>query len=535
MHDPLSDAIIALNTELDLPVVLNRFLDVSIEHTGAKYAALNVLSAEGQSVDFYFRGMERSLWELIGRGPGAVGVLGRIPPRGTLVVDEVTEHPSFEGFPKGHPPLGSFLGTALRVRDHVFGYLYLASKEGGFTDEDEVIVRALAAAASVAIDNSTMYENVLEREKWLTASQEVTTRLLADPGDEGAIARIVESAKDLGRASAATLTLPGVDGQWVMEFTAGDRADELLGLTLPEGGQALKTIRTGLGTVAVEPPGEVILEPVRGFGPALYAPLRTEGRTVGLLMLWRAKGQPPFNHSDLETAQRFADQAALALSVAELRHVKDVQTLLDDRQRIADDLHDLVSQELFAAAIQLESLAERVPPEYRQTLENSLEHVTRAQHEVRGVVSTLDDERTSEPLIARVRREIVLAQGALGYAPTVRGDWDKLPPEVQTDSALADDLVAVIRESLSNVAQHAAATQVEVAVEMAGQRLTIAVTDDGIGPPAEFSRHSGTSNLANRALRRAGSFSLEAVNPGAERPGCVMRWTVKCGVVREES
>lgn len=530
MPDSLSNAIIALNADLDLPAVLDRFLEVSLAHTGAKHAAINVLGPDGQSVNFFFKGMDRSVWEAIGQGPRAVGVLGKIPAYGTLVVDEVTAHPAFKGFPKGHPEIGSFLGTALRVRDRVFGYLYLASKEGGFTAQDETIVRALAAAASVAIDNSTLYRDALERERWLTASQEVTTRLLADPGDEGALARLVEAAKELGQAAAATLVLPGIDGHWVLEFTVGAKADEMLGLVLPEGGYALKTIRSGLGTYALEPPGEVILEPIRDFGPALYAPLRAEGRTVGLLMLYREKGQPGFNESDLDTAQRFADQAALALSVAELRHVKDVSALLEDRQRIADDLHDLVSQELFAAAMQLDSLAERVPGEYRQTIENLRGNITRAQREIRGVVSTLDDERSSEPLAERVRREIVLAQSALNFSPVVRVDWDALPPGLGSDPSLADDVVAVVRESLSNVARHARASSAEVAISVEGNRLTVSVADDGVGPPEEFSRHSGTSNLANRALRRAGSFSLQPARPGEDRPGSVMLWTVRCGL-----
>ncbi len=527
MTDSLSSAIIALNAELELSAVLDRFLEVSLAHTGAKYAAINVLNDHGESVDFYYQGMDRSIWEKIGRGPGSVGVLGRIPALGTLVVDEVTEHPAFEGLPPGHPPLGSFLGTALRVRDHVFGYLYLASKEGGFTAGDEPIVQALAAAASVAIDNSQLYSSALERERWLTASQEITTALLADPGDETALARIVETAQELAHASAATLVLPGVDDDWVMEFTAGHRAGDLLGLSLPEGGQALKTIRTGEGTIAQEPPGEVILEPVRDFGPALYAPLRTEGRTVGLLMLWRDRGQTTFDQSDLATAQRFANQAALALSIAELRHVKDVTALLEDRQRIADDLHDLVSQELFAASIQLESLGERVPAEFRAGLTGCLGHVKRAQSEVRGVVSTLDNERTAEPLSERLRREIVLAQDALGFAPIVKVDWSAIPPEVEANASLGDDLVAVLRESLSNVAQHARASRAEVTLTIVKQRLTLSVTDDGVGPPEVFDRHSGTSNLANRALRRAGSFSLEKANPDASPPGCLLRWTVK--------
>src|SRR5690606_33590213 len=146
---------------------------------------------------------------------------------------------------------------------------------------DEAVVLALAAAASVAIDNAQLYESALARERWLEASQVITTRLLANPGDEDAFTDIVEAAKDLAGATHVALVLPGVDNDWVMEFTAGKSASELLGLVLPADGYAMSTIRTGEGTIAAEPPGGTILEPVRGFGPTLYAPLRAQGRTVG--------------------------------------------------------------------------------------------------------------------------------------------------------------------------------------------------------------------------------------------------------------
>src|SRR5690606_19351204 len=140
----------------------------------------------------------------------SVGVLAEIPPEGALVTDEITTHPSFRGLPKGHPPLGAFLGTALKVRGNVFGYLYLASKKGGFTERDQAVVQALAAATSVAIDNAQLYEGALDRERWLSASQDITTSLLANPGDEEALERVVEAAKELAGAEHVALVLPGV-------------------------------------------------------------------------------------------------------------------------------------------------------------------------------------------------------------------------------------------------------------------------------------------------------------------------------------
>lgn len=525
LADSLIDAIISLNVGFDLPSILQRFLEVCTEQTGAQYAAINVLDEDGHSRDFYFTGMDPTLRDRLGHAPSAVGVLSRIPHHGSLVVDSVPAHPSYRGLPEGHPDLSAFLGTALRVREHVFGYLYLANKDGGFDARDEAIVRALAAAASVAIDNSAMYENAMERERWLTASQGITTRLLANPGDEEALQAIVEAAQALGRATAATLVLPGVGDTWVMEVTAGDKAGELLGLVLPDGGYALGAIHSGKGSFAPEPPGPVVLEEVRDFGPSLYAPLRAEGRTIGLLMLWRDRKSPPFGQADLDTAQLFANQAALALSVAELRHVQNVTALLEERQRIADDLHDLVSQELFAAAMQLERMGEQAPGPLQEALAATLEHIRSAQRDVRGVVSTLAREKASEPLEARVRRELVLAQDALGFAPETVVDI-AAAGDLDADHSLAHDLVAVLRESLSNVAQHARATRAAVEVRAADGRLWVRVEDDGIGPPATLGRHSGTSNLAGRALRRGGSFSMEPAGGAGERPGCVVEWSV---------
>jgi len=528
MSDAVTDAILSLNRQLDLPSVLNKMLEAAMATTGAPLAAINVVDDQGVSIDFHYQGIDASIWQMIKRAPNSVGTLAQIPAEGTLVIDEITKHPAFLGLPKGHPPLGSFLGCALRARGSVFGYLYLASKKGGFTAVDEATVQALAAAASVAIDNAQLFEESLERENWLAASQAITTALLANPGDETAIARIVASARDLSGAAAAALVLPGVDDEWVMEFTHGEKAEELLGLVLPSDGFAMSVIRSGQGTITQEPPGPTILDPVRGFGPTLYAPLLAGARTLGLLMLWRENDYDTFDDHDLATAQRFSNQAALALQFAELAHVRNVSNLLEERERIADDLHDFVSQELFATAMQLESLTDDVAPGARDRLSSTLEHVKRAQREVRGVMSQLQGDRTSEPLAERVRRELILAHDSLGFVPFLSvDDWGAASRAVDSDPTLSDDIIAVIRELLSNTARHAHATSCSVTISAKDGRLSVIIEDDGVGPSGAFSRHSGTSNLANRALRRRGTFSLDPVREDDdERPGTRAVWNV---------
>ena len=530
MSDKVTEAILSLNRQLDLPSVLNKMLEAAQEVTGAPLAAINVLDDEGTSVEFHYLGMDESVMAMIGRAPNAMGTLGQIPVEGALVIDELTEHPAFVGLPKGHPPMGSFLGCSLRARGSVFGNLYLASKEGGFTELDVAAVSALASAASVAIDNAQLFEESIERENWLAASQAITMAFLANPGDEAVIARIVASARELSDAAAAALVLPGLDDEWIMEFTDGVNADALLGLALPEDGFAMSVIRSGMGTIADQPPGPTILEPVKDFGPTLYAPLLAGARTLGLLMLWRRKQQTTFDEHDLATAQRFSNQAALGLQFAELAHVRNVSTLLEERERIADDLHDFVSQELFATAMQIESISNEAPPDVRDRLMSTLEHVKRAQREVRGVMGQLQGERTSEPLGERVRRELVLAQDSLGFVPSLTvNDWAAASEAVEVDPTLSDDIIAVLRESLSNTARHANASSASVSIHIRDGRLALSIEDDGIGPPPEMSRYSGTSNLANRALRRRGSFKLEPRSPDANPPGTRAVWNVAVG------
>jgi len=531
MQDKVTEAILALNRQLDLPSVINKMLEAALETTGAAMAAINVLDDDGISVDFHYLGVDAKVMDSLGRGPNAVGTLSQIPFEGSLVIEELTDHPAFAGLPPGHPKMGSFLGCALRARGAVFGNLYLASKEGGFTKDDEETVATLAAAVSVAIDNAQLFEESLERENWLAASQAITTALLANPGDETAIARIVASARDLSGAAAAALVLPGLNDEWVMEFTDGINADELLGLILPAGGFAMTVIRAGTGTISNQPPGPTILEPVRDFGPTLYAPLLAGARTLGLLMLWRGKAHRNFDDHDLATAQRFSNQAALALQFAELAHVRNVSNLLEERERIADDLHDFVSQELFATAMQIETIADDVPGAARDRLLATLEHVKRAQREVRGVMGQLQGERTSEPLGERVRRELVLAQDSLGFVASLTvDDWAAASAAVETDPTLSDDIIAVVRESLSNTARHAQATAASLSISAKDGRLAVTIIDNGIGPSGAFSRHSGTSNLANRALRRRGSFSLDPVNEDAEKPGTRAVWNVAAAI-----
>src|SRR5665648_308474 len=276
----LLQAALALASDLDLPTVLQRFVAASANLTGAAFAAINVLDARGRSTTFVQSGVDERLAKLIGRSPHAIGVLGTIPSHGTLRLDDLTSHPSFRGFPASHPPMGAFLGTAVRVRDRVFGYLYLSEKAGGFTDDDDDIVLTLAAAAAVAIQNAQLYAASERRERWLRASQQITTMLLSGAEQEEVLAQIAASSREVANADTAALVLPGMGDNLVMEIVDGVAADQLIGTLMPPDGRAQTVLRDGNGLVvdSLHRARAMRVDAMRQFGPALYAPMQAEGR-----------------------------------------------------------------------------------------------------------------------------------------------------------------------------------------------------------------------------------------------------------------
>jgi signal transduction histidine kinase len=285
---------------------------------------------------------------------------------------------------------------------------------------------------------------------------------------------------------------------------------------------------------------------MRSFGSAMFAPLQTSGRGVGVLILLRRIGAPAFEPSDLATAESFASQAALAFVLAEARHAQDVAALLDERERIARDLHDLAIQQLFATGMQLETVRRRSargvdPTELTSIVEEALDNVDASVRQIRQIVYALRDPDAATGIVERLRREASLARTGLGFAPSLvvsldgeavpDGDYiiaDLVDERIGQDRT--DDVVAVVREGLANAARHAHASSVSVRVGVRGSGPTgvvhIEVEDDGHGLPDQRDRRSGTGNLAARARQHGGTFSL-GVAPGGT--GTLLSWEIPLG------
>lgn len=545
MNERLLDAALDLTSQLDLPDVLQDFVGAAARLTGARYAALGVLDHTGKTVVFVHHGVSHETERMLQHPPRGSGVLAEIPADGAIVLDDLTTHPSFGGWPAGHPPMHSFLGMPLRINEQIFGRLYLAEKAGGFTDADVREVGLLAKAAGVAIANSRIYGQSRARERWLAVSQRITTTLLEGTDEEEALQMIAHEVREVADAETCLIVLPSIGDAWACEIADGRLASSLIGLEFPHDGRALTVLREGVGVIvdSLAHANPMRVPELRVFGPAMYAPMMVRGTGLGVIVLLRDEGRPEFESSDLTMAEGLAKQAALGLELAAARHAEDVAALLAERQRIGRDLHDLAIQQLFATGMQLHGakarLTEQGHGDLVTLLETALTSVDESVRQIRAIVHSLRETDEAIYLVERLRREASIGRTALGFAPSliIRVDdhavgSDPTDPfadevDIRVDPDIADDVVAVVREGLSNAARHAHASSVQVRIDVRGRgssgRVQIEVEDDGIGVDSAEARRSGLGNLAARARRHQGTFAMRRSEGGL---GSLLAWQV---------
>ena len=517
----LLHAVLSIGQDLDLQTVLHRIAEVAASLVDAEYASLGVISEDRTSLSqFLVVGADDAMVAKIGSLPAGHGVLGKLitDPR-PLRLDHLADHPESFGFPPGHPPMHSFLGVPIRVRDVVFGNLYLTEKRGGgsFDEQDEAVVLGLAAAAGIAIQNARLYTDTLQRERWLEASSEVSIALLSGKDSEDVLALVAKRARQVTGAALAFVALPMDDDRLLVEVADGEGAEQQRGRLLERSGSALDAVLAD-GEPRQIPAAD--LPPILSPGDGLAVPLSGQGGAGGLLVV---AGLPaPSVAVATRALGSFAAQAAVALELAERRRDAERFAVFEDRDRIARDLHDLVIQRLFATGMQLESAARLVetrPQEASARVHRAVDDLDGTIRELRSTIYGLQaphDEQTS--LRAHLLQAIDAGAEHLGFAPALRMDGllDTLVP-----SSTAEHLLASLREALSNAARHAAASRVEVLVVVRDDELVLHVIDNGVGL-GPSTRRSGLRNLASRAEQLGGSLSIETA-PGA---GTHLTWRV---------
>jgi signal transduction histidine kinase len=527
----LLEAVLSVGRELDLQQALHGIVEAAAVLVDAQYAALGVIGPDGRRLSaFHTIGVSEEEIARIGAYPEGHGILGElIRHPEPLRLTKLSEHPASHSFPPHHPPMNSFLGVPIRVRDQVFGNLYLTEKRGGaqFDEDDESVLSTLAVAAGVAIDNARLYEESRLRERWLRANAEITHSLMSGTGRADVLGLMAERAREITGAARAVVAVPLEDGASLrVELATGEGADELGGLVL-EGdsllGRSFATAAPAFWSARSDGaglPDDVSLLP--GQGPAVAVPIGDGGHGVrGVVLLARQAGGGVFTGEETEQLQAFAAQAAIAMELAERRRDAEQMAVLQDRDRIARDLHDLAIQRLFATGMTLQSAGRFI--EHPVAADRVLRAVDDLDQTIKIIRSTIFGLRTRDgegttTLRSRVVRIAGEAAPVLGHAPGVRveGLVDTVVP-----ARTADDLVAVLAEALANIARHARADRADVVVETDGRTVRLTVTDDGVGL-TPGGRRSGLRNMAERAEQRGGSLKL-ATPPGG---GTTLTWEV---------
>ncbi len=467
----LLDAVMSIGHGLELPQVLHGIVEAAVTLTDAEYGALGIVG-DGQTLsEFLPVGMSEELTARIGRTPCGRGILGElIHNPAPLRLTDLTRHPRSYGFPEHHPPMRTFLGVPVRVRNEVFGNLYLTEKRGGaaFDADDEAVLTTLSIAAGVAIDNARMYHESRRRERWLQALGEITRSLLSGTDADAALKLIAERAMEVADADSAVVV---------------ERDNQ-------DGGH---------------------------HGPTLSVPLQTADGARGALRLRRRAGRPPFDESEVKLISGFADQAAIALELAQHRAESEELTVLHDRDRIARDLHDLAIQRLFATGMTLQSATRLIDrPEAVERVGRAVDDLDTTIQIIRSTIfglRTAGDGRGGGPSLRRGMAEAVqAATRTLGFAPALRIEG---PADTDVPAELAEQILAVAAEALSNAARHAAARRVEVMLTVA-ERATLTVTDDGVGV-GSAPRRGGLANMRSRAELHDGQLAVETPEGGGTR------------------
>ncbi|MDI3315206.1 MAG: GAF domain-containing sensor histidine kinase [Mycobacterium sp.] len=523
--DGFIEAMLVIASGLELGATLRAVVRNAMKLVDAQYGALGVREEDGHKlVEFVYEGIDEKTRQLIGQLPEGRGVLGLlIDDAKPIRLDDITAHPAAVGFPPHHPPMRAFLGVPVRIRDTVFGNLYLTKAAGGqpFSRDDEVLVEALAAAAGIAIDNARLYEQSRAQQSWIEATRDIATRLLSGTDPAAVFRLIADAALKLSGAQATFVAVPADD-----EAAPAD-VDELV--VVETAGEPGALTQIGSIPVGATPVGQAFRDrtPRRvdtleiGAGepwpcPALVVPLRARDRVAGVLGALRHCGAKPFGPDDEEMMADFADRAALAWQLATTQRLARERDVLADRDRIARDLHDHVIQRLFAVGLGLQGTIPRArSPEVRQRLS---EYVDDLQAVIQEIRTTIFDLHGPVSGMTRLRQRLdeAIAQFSDG---ALRITTQFVGPLSVVDATLADHAEAVVREAVSNAVRHSHATTLTVTVKV-DDELTIEVADDGRGIPENITG-SGLANLLQRAQQVGGSFTIESPPTG----GTVVRWS----------
>lgn len=519
--DGLLDAMLVVTSGLELDETLRTIVHTAIELVDARYGALGVRGNDHELVEFIYEGIDEETRERIGHLPEGRGVLGvLIDDPKPIRLDNISHHVASVGFPPLHPPMRTFLGVPVRIRDRVFGNLYLTEKSGDqpFSEDDELLVQALAAAAGIAIDNARIYQKSKLRQAWIEATRDIGTEMLSGADPARVFELVANESRVLSGAESTFVAVPSdveappaeID-ELVVVATAGDC--DMTAHVVPISRTSIGEVFLSGTPTSVE---QIDLDTGAEHGPALILPLRATNMIAGVLVALRRPGAQQFSAEQFDMMSGFANQAALAWQLATTQHQMRELGILTDRDRIARDLHDHVIQRLFAVGLALQGTVPRArSPEVQERISSSVDDLHDVIQEIRTAIFDLHGSAVAPPRL-RQRLDSAVAQFSI---PEIRTTVQYKGPLSAVGSELADHAEAVVREAVSNAVRHAEASTLGITVAV-DDDLSIEVVDNGRGLSGDITA-SGLANLRKRAEDCGGEFTIENSAAG----GALLRWS----------
>lgn len=515
--DHLLAGFAAIAENQGLQAVLERVVAAACRLVDARFAALGVVGSDGVLSHFITVGLDEDQISTIGELPVGHGVLGLLitEPK-PLRLHDLRKHPSAFGFPAGHPQMTSFLGVPIRVRDTVFGNLYLTEKNGGgdFSQSDEDLTVALAAAAGVAIENMRLFEAETRRSRWLECGQEAV-RALLNTSPERSLSDVELVAEHAREASGSSLVLILTrlepDESLYCEVALGLHSDKLRGRLVGDGAALCQVLLPTRDTAVLNgallhnvlPATETKL-----FDAAMYTRISDRGNHSRFLVIVRTREDPPFSPVDQRMVAAFASQISTALELTQMQIQREQDAVFGDRDRIARDLHDLVIQRMFAAGLSIQSLRKHVVGE------EPLARIASVTAELDATIGELRDTiyslqsaaHSQDALSSRILALVRKALDGSDVEPVIHFSG---PLDTAVRQATATQAEAILRESLSNALQHSAATTITVSLTAGKESLNLRISDNGRGFQ-QTGRRSGLRNMQHRAEALGGVVTIES-------------------------
>lgn len=535
---------VELTSELDLPAVLDQILETARDLTGARYAALGVLDDRRRTLEsFITSGMDDETVRTIGKRPHGHGLLGLLIDRPESIrLHDVSQHPRSYGFPKGHPPMKSFLGAPVAIRGQIWGNIYLTEKNDGddFDDEDIDTVRVLARWAAVAVDNARRFGEAtrqrIELERAVTALR-TTMEIAMAVGAETDLTRTLElmvgRGRDLVGADALLIWLLH-DDELRIAATSGD-VEVPIDAAIPLGGSTAGLTIDRARSVRIEDAREMLVEPgtfgMSRASPMLIVPLMHRGKGLGVLMAFGEVDAPVGFDADAQRAlEAFAVSAATAVAIArsvESNRLTDTLAAAEsERRRWARELHDETLQGLASLKLALAMALKAPPEEGRLLVEAAAEHLTIDIAGLRTIIADLRpptlDELGLEPAI-RALVERVAANADLASRVTIELGDVRLPADIETT------VYRVAQEALTNIVRHSGATAIALQLTRMDRRgLRLVIDDDGVGLGDQRlvgtvrGEGYGLVGMRERAALASGTLEVSTLPTGGTRVTLVL-------------